>query len=81
MYEFENCKSVCVFLEQYLLYYLALFQLRQYNKALSILERLFKIVEPLGKVSYIYFNTVRAVFFLILKVFSFVLHYFAEQFA
>lgn len=24
-------------------------QLRQYNKALSILERLFKIVEPLGK--------------------------------
>lgn len=33
---------------------MALFQLRQYNKALSILERLFKIVEPLGKISYIH---------------------------
>lgn len=33
---------------------MALFQLRQYNKALSILERLFKIVEPVGKISYIH---------------------------
>ena len=61
---------------------MALFQLRQYNKALSVLERLFKIVEPLGKISYIhvyyiYFNTAQEVFFgcLMYFVFSLVLHY------
>ena len=35
----ESKQLICEFI---------LFQLRQYTKALQILERLFKIVEPLG---------------------------------
>ena len=53
-----SCGSGCVLLiNGCLFYYLTPFQLRQYNKALAILERLFKIVEPLGEASLVYFLT------------------------